>query len=51
MDLVNLMKSMSMEDAAPESTQSNFHVFAVDINGHHTDIVFGEFSHKYMVRM
>lgn len=48
MDLANLMQSMSINESA-ESKKGNLSVFAVNVNGNHTDIVLGDFTHKYMV--
>lgn len=48
MDLVDLMKSMSVNDNE-ETPDSNFHVFAANICGVHTDFVYGEFVNKYMI--
>lgn len=48
MDLVNLMKSMSLNENE-QIPDSNFHVFAASILGVHTDFVYGEFVNKYMI--
>lgn len=48
MDLVNLMKSMSVNDNE-EIPDSNFHVFAANICGVHTDFVYGEFANQCMI--
>lgn len=49
MDLVNLMKSMSVSETEELTPESNFNVFASEICGIHTEFVYGEFVNKYMV--
>lgn len=49
MDIVNLMKSLSVNENAQPADESNFLVFGADIGGIHTDFVYGEFADKYMI--
>lgn len=48
MDLVNLMKSMSVNDTE-EPVESNCRIFAANISGELTEFVYGEFTNKLII--
>lgn len=49
MDIVNLMKSLSVNENTETVDETNFLVFAADIGGICTEFVYGEFADKYMI--
>lgn len=49
MDIVELMKSLSVNENTQPSPQTNFIVFAAEIGGVHTEFVYGEFADKHMI--
>lgn len=49
MDVVELMKSLSVNENAEVVDQKNFLVFAADIGGIPTEFVYGECTDKYMI--
>lgn len=49
MDIVELMKSLSVSENTESSEETNFLVFAADISGVRTEFVYGEFADKYMI--
>lgn len=49
MDVVELMKSLSVNESAEPLDETNFLSFAADIGGVRTEFVYGEFADKYMI--
>lgn len=49
MDIVDLMKSLSVNENAQPVDETNFLVFGADIGGIRTEFVYGEFADKYMI--
>lgn len=48
MDLQDLMQSLSL-NGCDQSESKNFNVTALEIGQNHTDIVYGEFTNKFMI--
>lgn len=48
MDLINLMNSLTVTEPEVDK-ESNLHIFAAEIEGVHTDIVFGIFTNIYLI--